>query len=618
MANIDPGYGGYEEDEATRRFRAMKQARLAAGGQIDDVSGAYVPNYNSPDSPPPPHVGPYGPYDPAATGFTQPKFVIGGQEVASGPGGSFVPTAEQKPQLSLSGDQLAYIQAEIERTAQKNSQQVATGGSVPVPSQTDSIPSGVTSVPTTVQVQPQPAQVGTQQPPATGPKLTPEQQAMIQDEIKKTAERNRQQQQPQQPITQVPQTPTGKGPQGPAGAGPTGAGPVGQTGPITNQQGAQPSQGAQGLQQITTALLSQIQNLQSQTSQNANPEIGAVFIRYAQQILGMLDEQEKQLRAENTQQGSQVDPATQFTISKLREALAENIKTTNENLNRRGILESGIREELEMKLRKGSASDEAMLLAQRLSKLQDDLAKGLSSIRAQRVSTLGQFGSAAAGAEVDWMRDSRRLAQDREGQALQAMMSLRGQLSGEDQFGRRLDFDARENALGRQAQFDLEGGRQAFQSQQQKAGFEFTAGQNAAQLQQQLTLKQMEIEAAKAQGDLNRASDASRQAADIAARLEIARTNEQGAASRQQQSQDFTRSENDKSRATQGFNQGISRANTDRAVADAQKFTYGPDAEKWLQQNAAAMQAAGVDLTAVMSWIKGNLPFPGGGGGRRQ
>lgn len=245
----------------------------------------------------------------------------------------------------------------------------------------------------------------------------------------------------------VPNTPTE----------PTGAG----SSPIDT--GASGAGGVGSLQGLTGSIMQQIQGIQSGLNAPGTPiDVTAVYLKQSQSILDMLNQQEASLRAEAQKQGTQIDPATQFTIDKLRETLDANLKSTREDLNRRGLYDSGILLQLENNLQKGSASDQAQILATRLSKLQQDLQTGLTNIGNQKFQTASQFGLAGANAQTASDSQGRTLAQQREQQALQAMLSLRGQQSGEQQaaaslaqqnaqFNSSQAFTAQQNALQRAA-----------------------------------------------------------------------------------------------------------------------------------------------------------------------
>lgn len=184
---------------------------------------------------------------------------------------------------------------------------------------------------------------------------------------------------------------------------------------------------------ITNQLMSQIANIGSTLANPGTPsDVTGVFLTQAKSILSLLDQQDAELRADAEKNGTQIDPSTQFTIDKLRETLQENLKGVREDLNRRGLYESGIELDLENKLQKGSASDQARILADRLSTIQQQLQSGLQANRKARVDTLGQFGLSAANAQTTHDENQYRSADEREQAALAAMLGLRGQANSAD------------------------------------------------------------------------------------------------------------------------------------------------------------------------------------------
>ena len=402
--------------------------------------------------------------------------------------------------------------------------------------------------------------------------------------------------------------------------------PAPPSAPIPNRGGAYAGQGDGSLAALTQSITTQIQNMASGVASSAAPDVTAVFMRQAQAILGMLDEEEKKLRAENAASGSEIDPSTKFTIDRLRETLEENLKSTRENLNRRGLYDSGILLELETKLQKGSASDEARLLAERLSKLQEDLRTGLSSIRGQRVSTLGQFGYGAAQAAAEEDRFGRKMGFDREQSAIQAMLNLRGQVGEDVRQERGFDFTSGENALGRAAE-----------ASRQQAGFDFTRGESAlgrefqgeqgaaqrALEQQRLGEQQRQYDetfgAEKAKFNIEqqfRDRQLAQQAADAAA----GRATQGQITPYQAEQIRLEQERNNISRqnaAQGGYSGGISKANTDAAAQQSLKFEWREDAQAWFDSQKTTMQRSGVDLQTVQDFINQNIPSRAGRWGPR-
>ena len=374
-------------------------------------------------------------------------------------------------------------------------------------------------------------------------------------------------------------------------------------------------------------------------------------MKQAQAILAMLTDQEAQLRADAEKNGRELDPATAATIARLQETLQQNIQKTREELNRRGLFESGIELELENRLQRGSASDQAMLLGNRLSKLQQDLQAGLSNIHQEQFKTLDQFGLAGANAENAAGELAFKTNAQREQDAVRAMLELRGQqnqfdIAGMHEGGQ----NTRHEALLRN-QVDLAGMREGgentrqqallrAEAERQQAQFGFQGGQEDAnrqaaaqheadQLATELRLKTMEINAAAAQGDSNRQAQAEREAAQLANALQIARMNENAASSRQASSEAGANSRNaatigaenaraaaqrqaeaDRQSRQQQFdlanNPKYSTVQQDHAIATFITYPNFQEAGDAVQQNAGRLQNSGVNVDALLDALRGH------------
>jgi hypothetical protein len=424
--NLDPGNAG-SEDEATRRARLAAMARAA---------GQYLPGYE-----PGANVGvesvttqPTGSqYQPGSepTPYSPAPIPSGSvpQKIESAPyswsGSDLNPTNSS---FRPSADQLAAMQRAIAGVAATNEAYKKTGPAptpVAVATTGGSLASAVNTIKPPVQP---PTQTTTTITPPTDDRTTSNLLAQMQ-----TASSG-----------------------GGAGAG-SRAGAGSGAGAIQNQSsagaGGIEDQGGSGgsLGQLTSSIVNQLQSIQAGLSSPGTPrDVTAVYLQQSQSILKMLDDQEAQLRADTEKQGTSIDPATQFTIDKLRENLETNIKGAREDLNRRGLYDSGILLDIETKLKKGNASDQAMVLAERFSKLQNELSQGLASIRSQKASTAQSFGLAAANAQTTSDENTRRQAYDREQAALQAMLNLRSQFAGEEQAAASRSFQGQQSALERE------------------------------------------------------------------------------------------------------------------------------------------------------------------------
>lgn len=179
------------------------------------------------------------------------------------------------------------------------------------------------------------------------------------------------------------------------------------------------------------------------------PDVMALFLSQGSKLLDLIAEQEKALRAQAAQEGSTIDPATQNTIDTLRESLGRELKSTKERLNARGLLNSGILVEAEQMLVKGNLSDQAKILAERLSRIQNNLNQGLASFRSQRVDTASRFGMAGAQAQTQAEEAERRRMDDLRRILISGRSGIAEQYGREEQAYLDRDFKAYENELTR-------------------------------------------------------------------------------------------------------------------------------------------------------------------------
>jgi len=343
-----------------------------------------------------------------------------------------------------------------------------------------------------------------------------------------------------------------------------------------------------GLGALTSGITNQINAIMAGLSNPGTPvDATAVFMKQSQAILGMLDQQEAQMRAENEKAGTTVDPATKFAIDQLRENLQTQLTATRENLNRRGLYDSGIELQLESNLQKGSASDQAQILSTRLSKLQDDLSKGLTSLRTQRYSTASQFGLAGANAQTSSDELGRKLGQQREQEALQGMLNLRGQVGQENTANaNRASQEGISNA-NRESTSAIERARLAEQQRQ----YNETFGMEKAKYNQNFAATQAQNAIQNQNAAMQRAATAARGGATNAT------VNRPTAA---QPSNAFG--------GTTDTSKNVSVGATNAAVAAAGSASSRSAALNSLQIHYADLIRNGVDVQSVMDAIDARFP----------
>src|SRR5690606_27791064 len=122
--------------------------------------------------------------------------------------------------------------------------------------------------------------------------------------------------------------------------------------------------------------LADLRRMEQELASITVPDAGLVYLRQMQSLIDQIDRMMEEMRAEAERQGQTIDPATQWTLDRLRQTLEEQLTQTREVLNARGLFHSGILLELENQLREGMMSEEARILAERLNRIQSQLLDG--------------------------------------------------------------------------------------------------------------------------------------------------------------------------------------------------------------------------------------------------
>ncbi|WP_264843990.1 coiled-coil domain-containing protein [Caldinitratiruptor microaerophilus] len=135
--------------------------------------------------------------------------------------------------------------------------------------------------------------------------------------------------------------------------------------------------------------------------QNEPIDVQAYFTAAASQILELAKQLEQEIRQEFEKQQTVLDPQTEEALRVLREQMELTLQATREDLNRRGLFESGILLELENRIRKQGLTDQQKILAQRLQALRDKLETRLNQIREWRLKTAGDLYSQAAKSQAE-------------------------------------------------------------------------------------------------------------------------------------------------------------------------------------------------------------------------
>jgi len=162
-----------------------------------------------------------------------------------------------------------------------------------------------------------------------------------------------------------------------------GGSPGGGIGSMTGYGVGGMSEGAgmPGLQEMKDELFSLIDSSVGQNS--------VMIVSWMNQLLDSINQMEQQLMEQYRQQGSELDPATKAALDELRRDVELRRQTLMEELNRRGLLQSGIWLEEENRLNQGLLTSQERLLASRLSDIQNRINEAIQSFAQQRLNIMG-------------------------------------------------------------------------------------------------------------------------------------------------------------------------------------------------------------------------------------
>jgi hypothetical protein len=160
---------------------------------------------------------------------------------------------------------------------------------------------------------------------------------------------------------------------GRSGGGGGGYGGMGGMGGMTD---AMPDWG-----QLQDELFSAIDSAAGQNS--------AMTISWLNQMTDTLNQLEQDIIEQYRQQGQEIDPATQAALKQIRDQVDFRRQGLMEEMNRRGVLQSGIWLEEENRLLSGQLNAEEQLLAGRLSDLQNRFTDTMQNFAQQRMNIMG-------------------------------------------------------------------------------------------------------------------------------------------------------------------------------------------------------------------------------------
>ncbi len=183
---------------------------------------------------------------------------------------------------------------------------------------------------------------------------------------------------------------------------------------------------------------------------DTSPDVLAVYNQYLSDILSSIEKRINDLKSMAEQQDKELDQSTLFTLETLRQRLSDELKSVREELNRRGLYESGILLDLETKLRNNELSEEARILSERLNKIYDNLNNNLNQLYNAAIDVQSKYGLAAADAYAKAKADYEQQRQDLLTKLINARLEQRSQLSKEQQAALDRQFKEQQAELDRQ------------------------------------------------------------------------------------------------------------------------------------------------------------------------
>jgi hypothetical protein len=149
--------------------------------------------------------------------------------------------------------------------------------------------------------------------------------------------------------------------------------------------------GMSGMGGMTDAMpdWGQLQNELFSAIDSAAGQNSAMTISWLNQMTDTLNQLEQDIIEQYRQQGQEIDPATQAALKQIRDQVNLRRQGLMEEMNRRGVLQSGIWLEEENRLLSGQLNAEEQLLAGRLSDLQNRFTDTMQNFAQQRMNIMG-------------------------------------------------------------------------------------------------------------------------------------------------------------------------------------------------------------------------------------
>lgn len=209
----------------------------------------------------------------------------------------------------------------------------------------------------------------------------------------------------------------------------------------------------------------------------ASAEGQALIAQQFNSFIASLDATQQQITSMFQEQMGGIDPATQMALQQIKESAEQARNYMNEEMNRRGLLQSGIWVETSTRLQKNQLTAEQQLLSDRVTDLQNRLTSALMGFAQQRLDATRQFGQQSVDMAMR-MGDQRVNAMR---QSLGYGMDMAQFNEGQRQFDERMAQD--QNQFSQKMNLD----QQQFAWQQQQAaqraaGSSSPTGMNKTQL----------------------------------------------------------------------------------------------------------------------------------------
>lgn len=146
--------------------------------------------------------------------------------------------------------------------------------------------------------------------------------------------------------------------------------------------------GQPGAGELPPAIVTQHNDLLTHIDQVANQNVGLAAM-HTSQLMAAIDATEARIMEMFRQQGTALDPATLSALRSLRDGVETRRRQLTDEMNRRGLLQSGIWLEMEDRIHRGQLTAEEDLLGRRLSDIQNRMSGAMMDFAQQRLNVMG-------------------------------------------------------------------------------------------------------------------------------------------------------------------------------------------------------------------------------------